>query len=220
MTASLFWPLPLWSGINSSIRGFFSDQGWPGYPINSTLSGKSRNYEESSSIYPTLCLWKEKDRGDSGRGLSAAYNQVLFGAPRHPLPSRTGNSDEAGPTPHSAQDTASSANPRWTAEFKPVDTRVRNKAEVTTSLSEYWDGTNLFLLEILSCCPATTFTAQIGVNCISERWCWESICLVINAQGTKIQRVNEYEVERFPESLDLWPLNPPAQKQMLVFFFF
>lgn len=45
------------------------------------------------------------------------------------------------------------------------------------------------------------------------------VWLVINAQGTKIQRVNEYEVKSFPESLDLWPLNPLAQKQMLFLFF-
>ena len=75
---------------------------------------------------------------------------------------------------------------------KLLTPRVRAEAEMTTLLSEYWDGRSNFwkcrndntplrvlrreeqLLKILSCCPTTTFITQIGVNCFSKGWCRDS----------------------------------------------
>lgn len=72
---------------------------------------------------------RERQRRLGGKGFSAAYNQVLFGAP---LPGRTGNSDEAGPIPHSAKDETPHENASITTKLKNIDANVRNRVEVTT----------------------------------------------------------------------------------------
>lgn len=42
---------------------------------------------------------------------------------------------------------------------------------------------------------------------------------VINAHGTKIQKVNKYTIKCFSLSLYPWALNPLPQKQRLLFIY-
>lgn len=42
---------------------------------------------------------------------------------------------------------------------------------------------------------------------------------VVNAHGTKIQKVNEYTITSLPTSLYLWSVLPLPQRQIVVFIY-
>lgn len=114
------------------------------YSDNSTLSGKTRNYEGNPHLSVRFCVWKEKD-GCASEVKDSQHITRLVGLE---LWGPTGGRIH---TPLcNVGDSTQCTNPQITTNFKNMHAYVRNKEEmrVVTVLGS-WNQVNFFLFKNL-----------------------------------------------------------------------